>query len=59
VEDSSNGLRAAAAAGCQVIAVPRPEYPPAPDAMALARLVLPSLMDLNPDAVAALDAAPH
>ena len=28
VEDSSNGLRSAAAAGLAVIAVPRPEYPP-------------------------------
>jgi HAD superfamily hydrolase (TIGR01509 family) len=55
VEDSSNGLRAAAAAGCQVIAVPRPEYPPAPDAMAAARLVLPSLEELTVEAVAGLD----
>jgi len=54
VEDSSNGLRAAAAAGCQVIAVPRPEYPPTPDAMAAARLVLDSLAELTADAVAAL-----
>ncbi len=30
VEDSSNGLRAAAAAGLAVIAVPRPEYPRPP-----------------------------
>jgi HAD superfamily hydrolase (TIGR01509 family) len=36
VEDSSNGLRAAAAAGMGVIAVPNPHYPPAPDALALA-----------------------
>ena len=56
VEDSSNGLRAAAAAGFVVIAVPRPAYPPAPDALKAARLVLPSLADLTVDAVAALDA---
>src|SRR5262249_19073911 len=54
VEDSSNGLRAAAAAGLVGIAVPRPAYPPAPDALKLARLVLPSLTDLTTDAVAAL-----
>ena len=30
VEDSSNGLRSAAAAGLAVIAVPHPKYPPAP-----------------------------
>ena len=54
VEDSSNGLRAAAAAGFVVIAVPRPAYPPAPDALKAARLVLPSLMELTVAAVAAL-----
>jgi HAD superfamily hydrolase (TIGR01509 family) len=54
IEDSSNGLRSAAAAGFTVIAIPRPEYPPAPDALALARVVLPSLADLTADTVAAL-----
>src|ERR1700678_1296807 len=49
IEDSSNGLRSAAAAGFTVIAIPRPEYPPAPDALALARLVLPSLANLTVD----------
>jgi HAD superfamily hydrolase (TIGR01509 family) len=55
VEDSSNGLRSAAAAGLTVIAVPHPRYPPAPDALNSARLVLSSLAELTPDAVAALD----
>jgi HAD superfamily hydrolase (TIGR01509 family) len=54
VEDSSNGLRSAAAAGFTVIAIPRPEYPPAPDALAQARLMLPSLTNLTADTVAAL-----
>ncbi|WP_433802727.1 HAD family hydrolase [Actinomycetospora sp. CA-084318] len=36
VEDSSNGIRAAAAAGMTVVAVPNPTYPPKPDALALA-----------------------
>ena len=58
VEDSSNGLRSAAAAGLPVIAVPHPRYPPDPDALALARLVLPSLAGLTADAVAGL-AAPR
>jgi HAD superfamily hydrolase (TIGR01509 family) len=53
VEDSSNGLRSAAAAGCAVIAVPRPKYPPAPDALGTARLVLPGLDALTTDTVAA------
>ncbi|MFG1708322.1 HAD family hydrolase [Nonomuraea sp. M3C6] len=43
VEDSSNGLRSAYAAGMRVIAVPHPRYPPAPDALALAWRVLPGL----------------
>jgi HAD superfamily hydrolase (TIGR01509 family) len=54
VEDSSNGLRSAAAAGFTVIAIPRPEYPPAPDALASARLVLSSLTDLTPHTLASL-----
>jgi HAD superfamily hydrolase (TIGR01509 family) len=55
VEDSSNGLRSAAAAGLHVIAVPRPEYPPAADALARAELVLDDLTQLTVDKVAALD----
>ena len=54
IEDSSNGLRSAAAAGCTVIAIPRPEYPPAEDALALARIALHSLTDLTQDTIAAL-----
>jgi HAD superfamily hydrolase (TIGR01509 family) len=51
VEDSSNGLRSAAAAGMLVIAIPRPQYPAAPDALKLAALVLTSLADLTVAAV--------
>jgi beta-phosphoglucomutase-like phosphatase (HAD superfamily) len=54
VEDSANGLRSAAAAGLKVIAVPHPGYPPGPDALAVAALVLDSLAELTPDAVRAL-----
>ena len=54
VEDSSNGLRSAAAAGLQVVAVPHPRYPPDPDALALARVVLHDLSQLTPDLVAGL-----
>jgi HAD superfamily hydrolase (TIGR01509 family) len=54
VEDSSNGLRSAAAAGLAVIAVPRPEYPPAADALDQARLVLDSLTELTSDTIAGL-----
>ncbi|WP_127504341.1 HAD family hydrolase [Actinoplanes solisilvae] len=51
VEDSSNGLRAAGAAGLAVIAVPHGVYPPAPDALALASLVVTSVTELTPDVV--------
>jgi HAD superfamily hydrolase (TIGR01509 family) len=54
IEDSSNGLRSAAAAGLHVIAVPRPQYPPDPDALASASVVLSSLTELTTGAVAAL-----
>jgi beta-phosphoglucomutase-like phosphatase (HAD superfamily) len=54
VEDSTNGLRSAAAAGVRVIAIPHPRYPPDPGALAAAELVLTSLDDLTPDRVAAL-----
>jgi HAD superfamily hydrolase (TIGR01509 family) len=57
IEDSSNGLRAAAAAGMVVVAIPNREFPPAEDALALAGLVLDSLDELTPDALlAAVDA---
>jgi HAD superfamily hydrolase (TIGR01509 family) len=51
VEDSTNGLRAAAAAGMLVIASPNRDYPPEPDALALAVLVVESLDELTPAAI--------
>lgn len=54
VEDSTNGLRSAAAAGLAVIAVPHPKYPPDPAALAQARLVLTDLTGLTVSAVKAL-----
>lgn len=51
IEDSSNGLRAAAAAGMAVIAVPRPDFPPAPDALALADVVVADLDAVGLDLV--------
>jgi beta-phosphoglucomutase-like phosphatase (HAD superfamily) len=53
IEDSSNGLRAAAAAGMVVVAIPNREFPPSEDALALAGLVLDSLEELTPDALLA------
>jgi HAD superfamily hydrolase (TIGR01509 family) len=53
VEDSSNGLRAAGAAGMRVLAFPNAHYPPAPDALALADVVVTSLAELTPKLVRA------
>ncbi len=47
IEDSSNGLRAAAAAGLAVIAIPNLDFPPSPDALSLADLVLGSISGLT------------
>jgi HAD superfamily hydrolase (TIGR01509 family) len=54
VEDSSNGLRAAHAAGMAVIATPNHAFPPAPDALALARVVVDGIKDVTPELVASL-----
>ncbi|EEP72935.1 HAD-superfamily hydrolase, subfamily IA [Micromonospora sp. ATCC 39149] len=54
VEDSSNGVRSAAAAGMRVVAVPHGAYPLDPDAERLAAVVLPAVGELTPEVVAAL-----
>lgn len=51
IEDSSNGMRAAHAAGMRLLAYPNLHYPPAPDALALADVVLPSLDELTVELV--------
>jgi HAD superfamily hydrolase (TIGR01509 family) len=51
IEDSSNGIRAAHAAGMRVIALPNAHYPPAPDALALADAVVASPDELTPELV--------
>jgi HAD superfamily hydrolase (TIGR01509 family) len=51
LEDSSNGLRAAAAAGMAVIAVPNPHYPPDADALALAAARVDVIGDVTPELV--------
>jgi HAD superfamily hydrolase (TIGR01509 family) len=47
VEDSSNGVRSAAAAGMRVVAVPRERYPLAADAKAAAGALLGDLDELT------------
>jgi HAD superfamily hydrolase (TIGR01509 family) len=51
VEDSHNGIRSARSAGMRVVAIPNPHFPPDPDALALADVVLGSLAELTPAAV--------
>jgi HAD superfamily hydrolase (TIGR01509 family) len=51
IEDSHAGIRSAESAGMRVIAIPNPTYPPDPDALAHADVVLPSLAELIPEAV--------
>ncbi|MEV2236658.1 HAD family phosphatase [Micromonospora sp. NPDC049891] len=51
VEDSSNGVRSAAAAGMAVVAVPHGAYPLDPDARRLAVTVLDSIDELTPEVV--------
>jgi HAD superfamily hydrolase (TIGR01509 family) len=51
IEDSSNGLRSAAAAGMAVIAVPNPHYPPADDALQLAAGRAATVADVTPELV--------
>jgi HAD superfamily hydrolase (TIGR01509 family) len=48
IEDSTNGIRAASAAGMRVVAVPRPDFPPSDEAVRLAEAVLHSLAELGP-----------
>lgn len=59
VEDSANGIYAAAAAGLAVIAVPNPVYPPPADALRLASVTLRSLSELSPQVIESLRAERH
>jgi HAD superfamily hydrolase (TIGR01509 family) len=52
VEDSANGIRAGVAAGMTVVAIPNRDFPPPDDALAMAKVVVPSLEELTPDVVA-------
>ena len=54
IEDSSNGIRAAYAAGMRVVALPNAHYPPAPDVLALAAAVVTSPEELTPALVRGL-----
>jgi beta-phosphoglucomutase-like phosphatase (HAD superfamily) len=47
VEDSTNGILSASAAGMRVVAVPRPDFPPSAQALRVADAVLDSLAELE------------
>lgn len=51
IEDSTNGLRAAAAARMTVIAVPNPHYPPDAGALALAAATVRVVGEVTPELV--------
>jgi len=55
IEDSSNGIRSAAAAGMAVIAYPNEHYPPAADALALAAATVHGLAEITPEFVERLN----
>jgi HAD superfamily hydrolase (TIGR01509 family) len=51
VEDSANGLRAAAAAGMRVVAVPNRRFPPPGELVEAADLAVAELRELTPEAL--------
>lgn len=51
IEDSTNGIRSANAAGMAVIAVPNQDFPPESDALGLADVTVKSLIEVTPDRV--------
>jgi beta-phosphoglucomutase-like phosphatase (HAD superfamily) len=51
LEDSGAGIQSGKAAGMRVIAVPDPRFPPKPELLALADVVLGSLEELTVDAL--------
>ena len=57
VEDSTNGIRSAHAAGMAVVAVPMRAFPPAPEALALASRTVDGIAEVTPEVVAEAFAA--
>jgi HAD superfamily hydrolase (TIGR01509 family) len=51
IEDSTNGIKAADAAGLSVVALPNPHFPPTREALRLAGSVIETLHELTPQLV--------
>jgi HAD superfamily hydrolase (TIGR01509 family) len=51
IEDSENGIRSASSAGMHVVVIPNSVFPPSPEALSLAAVVLGSLDELTPEAI--------
>ena len=58
IEDSHNGILAAAAAGMTVIAIPNQAFPPGEQVLAKAARVLTSLDELTPEVIESPDRFP-
>ena len=57
VEDSTNGIKAASAAGLTVLAIPNRLYPPKEEALRLCAAVAPSLSEIRDELLRRLDAS--
>jgi HAD superfamily hydrolase (TIGR01509 family) len=57
IEDSHNGILSSKAAGMRVVAIPNPRYPPDEEALGAADVVLRSITELTPAAIAVDGAA--
>ena len=51
IEDSENGIRSASSAEMRIVAIPNRVFPPDPEALSLADVVLDSLDELTPEAI--------
>ncbi len=56
IEDSGNGIRAALAAGMQVIAVPNRDFPPPPEVLAQAAISVDAVASITPKLIAEVGA---
>jgi HAD superfamily hydrolase (TIGR01509 family) len=54
IEDSTSGLLSAHAAGMAVVAIPNPAFPPSEEALAVADVVLDSIVELTPATIESL-----